>query len=739
MPAGEYIEGLALFGTMLAACAGGALLLARRYFPRLEGAERLLAPALVTTLGILAVHLVPAMAGLLARGSVIVASGLWLVGCVWFSRGAAPAADPAAPGGVAEEAGGTSVVPSPAGEAEDVARGVQRLPELLARADVSARVLVGFSLGVVLALLLVSLRDNLTAAPLSVDLLNFHLPVVARWIETGSIWQIDVFLPDVSPGHYPQSGDVILLAAVLPWRNDWLAHLAVFPYWALTGVSVYALARRLRAPAPAATVAACLTLVVPALAIPALSAGLVDPVMLFGFATGACFLLRHRETGSRADLVLAGLGLGLAFGTKWYAVWAVAIVLAVWAGGSLLERRGAGAVARDGAVLCGLVALAGGIWMLRNLVESGNPVFPVEVSPLGLTIFDAPRDTVRESAGFTLLHYVGDAGVWSEFIWPQLRRLLAWPSILIAVAAFAATAYLTFRPSPRLRLRGRTGQEPLPRREILAVALCGIALLFAYLVTPYSAGGPEGYPFLVAADARYAVPALLAGAAAAAAVAPASRVLAVVLGIATPFALIDGARWSAGGGSEAASVDPLTWGGVIVVAVLAALAWPAFAARASAARTRIGSTRPALLAGAAAVALLLVAVAGRVVEDRYNDHRYTGADPALDEFAAAAAEGVDVGLAGLWDDAGISPVLPAFGPRYGNRVAYVGRDDGDVLRRYTTAPAFAAALERGGYDLLVIGRGRPEAPEVPELRWAEEAGYAPVAESDRLVLLARAP
>ena len=125
--------------------------------------------------------------------------------------------------------------------------------------------------------------------------------------------------------------------------------------------------------------------------------------------------------------MLAGLGLGLAFGTKWYAVWAVAIVLAVWAAGSLLERRGVRAVARDGAVLCGLVALAGGIWMLRNLIESGNPVFPVEVSPLGLTIFDAPRDTVRESAGFTLLHYVGDGGVWSEFIWPQLRRLSRGP------------------------------------------------------------------------------------------------------------------------------------------------------------------------------------------------------------------------------------------------------------------------------------------------------------------------
>ena len=111
---------------------------------------------------------------------------------------------------------------------------------------------------------------------------------------------------------------------------------------------------------------------------------------------------------------------------------------------------------------------------------------------------------------------------------------------------------------------------------------------------------------------------------------------------------------------------------------------------------------------------------------------------STDAFSSAAGDdGQSVGLAGLWDDAGISPVLPAFGPRYANRVSYVGRDDDDVLRRYTAEPEFAAALERGGYDLLVIGRGRPEAPGVPELGWARAAGYEPVAESDRLVLLAR--
>ena len=147
----------------------------------------------------------------------------------------------------------------------------------------------------------------------------------------------------------------------------------------------------------------------------------------------------------------------------------------------------------------------------------------------------------------------------------------------------------------------------------------------------------------------------------------------------------------------------------------------------------------ARIAVAVAVAVVAAAVAGRVVEQRYADDRYIGEDPVTDAFSSSAGDdGQNVGLAGLWDDAGISPVLPAFGPRYGNRVSYVGSDDDDVLRRYASEREFAAALERGGYDLLVIGRGRPEAPRVPELGWAEAAGYEPVAESDRLVLLARA-
>src|SRR5204862_7376634 len=119
--------------------------------------------------------------------------------------------------------------------------------------------------------------NQLAVAPASVDLLNFHLPAVARWIQSGSIWHVSELLPNVAPGAYPNSGDVILLAAALPWHEDFLAHLAPYPYYALCGVAAYALAAELGARREWAALGAGAVLAVPAVALPALVGGLVDP------------------------------------------------------------------------------------------------------------------------------------------------------------------------------------------------------------------------------------------------------------------------------------------------------------------------------------------------------------------------------------------------------------------------------------------------------------------------------
>jgi len=148
-------------------------------------------------------------------------------------------------------------------------------------------------------------------------------------------------------------------------------------------------------------------------------------------------------------------------------------------------------------------------------------------------------------------------------------------------------------------------------------------------------------------------------------------------------------------------------------------------------RMGAGGRSTALRAGAA-TALVAFIAGGYAVQRDFNDDRYLGADPVVD--VVSAGEGRRIGLSSVWTDDGISPVLPAFGPRFENDVRYVGPVVDEMQQRYEDRDAFVAALERGGYDALVLGQGRREVGDPPEDEWARSAGWTLGGRSDRLDL-----
>jgi hypothetical protein len=89
---------------------------------------------------------------------------------------------------------------------------------------------------------------------------------------------------------------------------------------------------------------------------------------------------------------------------------------------------------------------------------------------------------------------------------------------------------------------------------------------------------------------------------------------------------------------------------------------------------------------------------------------------------------------------GRSPVWPAFGPRMGNHVDYLGPTVRHGLREYPTRRRWAAALRRGRYDLLIVGRGGySRACPLPgqfsdDDRWARAEGLTRIAGDSRLTL-----
>src|SRR5207247_9643015 len=104
-------------------------------------------------------------------------------------------------------------------------------------------------------------------------------------------------------------------------------------------------------------------------------------------------------------------GAGLPAGSRWYGLSVAAAIVAMWAVSTFVSRRRLRELLEQTGVVVGLAALAGGFWLVRNWVRTGNPLFPVKVAPAGVTIFDAAPDTIRAQGGFTLLHYATDFAI----------------------------------------------------------------------------------------------------------------------------------------------------------------------------------------------------------------------------------------------------------------------------------------------------------------------------------------
>ncbi|MHB8656628.1 MAG: hypothetical protein ACYC91_01535 [Solirubrobacteraceae bacterium] len=700
---GSFLFGALLLAATLAGVGTASAILVRRRLDHLEGPPRAVALVLLSVAGLLAVHLVPLLLGVLSRLTVL-AGSLLLAG---LSTRLVRGGDPDDPD-----------------DRRDVVTEGQQRRSVARRVSL---VLAGTGLLLTASWWAGYLEVQATLHPVSADALGFHFPGVARFIQTGTLWQTTQFLPGQAQGNYPQYGDLVMLAAVLPWRSLAFVRYCEPPLLGLAALAVYAIGRELRAPASLAALAALALVAIRPTLGPALQDVLTDPLFLATFAAGTLFLLRHGRTGRRSELVLAGAGFGIALGTKWYGLTDIPALLIPWAALALLYGRPPRALLRDGGLLLAVCLLAGGVWMLRNLVLTGNPVFDYRLSISGLTILPAPPAVIRREIGFTLMHYVVDPSILRRYVWPVFRSDFGVIGALLSGGALGAGVALALE-----RARGHA-RAPESRVLLLlsGALLCGLA----YALTPYSAQGFAGAPVLVSANTRYGAPALLLDAALLAWTAgrlPRALRLAVE-------ALLLGCMLA-----ELRHLLPVPAGRVaLTAAILLALAatwWRGARARSAPGRRRTDhrmlrpSARVAVLAGSALLAGGLAYHYARVLAQR----PYLPEDPTVAYVLAHAPAGTRVALTGEWTVQGLVPVAPLFGPRLANQVGYLGPFIAHRLEQYPGPGPFETALRRAWPDYLEIGTGFPPRPDPVQERWAAVAGYRTVISSARLVLM-RAP
>ena len=567
----------------------------------------------------------------------------------------------------------------------------------------------GEGLGATLVALLVALiaaihfaggvKTRLSTGMTGFDSTWYHGPFAAGFFQSGNTIDLHFIAPQFLAWFYPANGEIFHAVGMLAFGRDLLSPLLNLGWFVGCLVACWCIGRPYRGGAWSLALGA-VALSVPALADQAGEAR-NDLVGIFFLLSAVAVALNawaaQREgkeagRGGGADegggsarpvlgtgaLVVVGLSAGLAAGTKLNFLLPAAVLV-----------LGLAAVAPKSARwralwISALAALAGGgYWYLRNLVQSGNPL--PWIHHLGPIDLPAPEQALGGREAHTVLGYLTDGGVWSDWFLPGLHHAFwfLWP--LLGLAALAGLV-LCLLPQ-RGRSRGsfstsEEGKEPRDRwvdPALAVAALVGLASALAWLVAPTSASGPDGMPRGFESGLRYLAPALILGLALLP-TAPFARErfasLSVWLSFVPDSDTKDGHGWAAG--------RPwVVMMGLALVGVLVVVGYP---------------------------------VQRHYLRDRYADPSFT--TPGLN---AAFEWARDVSGARIATTS--TRQYPLFGTDLSNRVQFVGegRPHGG-FEAPTSCRRWREELNAGNYDYVVTSRDRVEPgkpPFPPEANWTE--------------------
>lgn len=219
------------------------------------------------------------------------------------------------------------------------------------------------------------------------DSLAYHLAVPKMWIEAGQI----TFVSFIHHSNFPLAID-LLYAWGLQWGGEAGAKAFSVAILAFGVAALFGLARERWGRGAGWWSALCFA-TIPAVLWEAGTAYIDIGHGLFA-GLGLWFVARWLDgNGARSNLVLAGVGLGLAMGSKYTGLQTFAVALAALGVGALLLGR-----AREGArgiALVGVLALAiAAPWYAKNVAWTGNPVYPFFFERFGGRNWSQPQADV---------------------------------------------------------------------------------------------------------------------------------------------------------------------------------------------------------------------------------------------------------------------------------------------------------------------------------------------------------
>jgi hypothetical protein len=527
----------------------------------------------------------------------------------------------------------------------------------------------------------IDVRSKLMTGMTGFDSTWYHGPFAAGFFQSGDTWGLHFIAPQFLAWFYPANAEIFHAVGMLAFGRDVLSPLLNLGWFVGCLIACWCIGKPYRL-APWSLALGAVALSLPVLSDQAGEAR-NDIVGIFFLLAAVAVVLNAwsaRVEGERGlptgALLVAGLAAGLAAGTKLnFLLPAAVLVLGLAIVAPAGKRRGAFAAA-------GLAALAGGgYWYLRNLIHTGNPL--PWFDHLGPVSLPAPDQALGGREGHSVLGYLTDGSVWSDWFLPGLHGglTLLWP-LIGALALAGLLLCLGRRSSPVLRVAGAVG----------------LAAATAWLIAPTSASGPEGVARGFESGLRYLVPALVLGLT----VLPVALLPRVARRRGPPIA------------EDAAQRRPSTWGAP------AAVTGPA------------GQRVPLAL-----TLILLVAIAiGYPVQRHYLQSRY--ANPTFATPGLNAAFRWANAISGARIATTSTRQYPLYGTDLSNHVQYIGEEQPHGgFTAPTTCPQWRRLLNAGRYDYVVTSRDRIEQgkpPYPPTTRWTEAPQATPISKTPPTVI-----
>jgi hypothetical protein len=275
---------------------------------------------------------------------------------------------------------------------------------------------------------LVKIAINLANPPFGWDSLNYHFTFAVEWLKSGNLDTPITIFDDPSPTYYPINGSLYFLWLILPLKNVFFADLGQMPFFILAFLCIYNISQKAGLDKRHSFYAATLFVLIPNF-FKQLQIAYVDVMVAGLFFACLNYLFVLDEDFSWKNVFAYSLGLGLLLGTKTVGLPYASLLLVPFA--CLLLRN----LKKFYLIFIMIVAviLLGSFSYIRNFMETGNPLYPLDFKLFGRVFFKGVMDLNTYRAHFKPEDYRLTKALFHEGLGVQ-TLLLVLSGVLLAPA-----------------------------------------------------------------------------------------------------------------------------------------------------------------------------------------------------------------------------------------------------------------------------------------------------------------